>query len=434
MSLNKRFFSDTVWTLLKNGDSFSLSSNQHYTKRNIENEKEEEGHWDLKTFSKTNDSRSSIVAENTDSYKNDPVKKNEQNKSTSDANSSKVLRNNEDDKDNSDKHEKIKPLKVTEIDNSTSTTDIQNNKYNFSVVFTVTHFQGLKVQDKTYEFKLEEVNRKKTLVRIDDAHFRLTKLEEVDQNIPLFVYGTLMSPAVRLALLNRNVETELAFLKGFHRYKIENQVFPAILPIENNDSISKTIVNYKKLSSHNYNSNNTKNICSDDNDTNSTFSSNNINNNVDYNDGTETIESHVNTVSTIKEVEGLLLTDLTPRELEILDLFEDDDYRKIIVSVTVPHDVNTSSTDDIGVSKRSYNNTDSIATQNNIINSLDEKYITSVHTALLYCWTLPKDYQGSVLFGEWDFNFFAPEESDYVTMCEDFKEQNFVWSDEEFSD
>jgi hypothetical protein len=45
-----------------------------------------------------------------------------------------------------------------------------------------------------------------------------------------FVYGTLMAPEVLKALINRVPPMKPAVIKGFRRYRVKGQVFPAIVP------------------------------------------------------------------------------------------------------------------------------------------------------------------------------------------------------------
>jgi gamma-glutamylcyclotransferase (GGCT)/AIG2-like uncharacterized protein YtfP len=45
-----------------------------------------------------------------------------------------------------------------------------------------------------------------------------------------FVYGTLMAPEVLNLLIKRVPESRAATLKGYARYRVKGQVFPAIIP------------------------------------------------------------------------------------------------------------------------------------------------------------------------------------------------------------
>ncbi|WIA33423.1 hypothetical protein OEZ86_006556 [Tetradesmus obliquus] len=45
-----------------------------------------------------------------------------------------------------------------------------------------------------------------------------------------FVYGTLMAPEVLKLLIKRVPESRAATLKGYARYRVKGQVFPAIIP------------------------------------------------------------------------------------------------------------------------------------------------------------------------------------------------------------
>eukprot|EP01041_Mallomonas_annulata_P012920 gene12920-27253_t len=47
----------------------------------------------------------------------------------------------------------------------------------------------------------------------------------------LFVYGSLMAAQVRISVINRPGITAPAFLPNYHRYKVVNEVYPAILPL-----------------------------------------------------------------------------------------------------------------------------------------------------------------------------------------------------------
>ncbi|CAM9662340.1 unnamed protein product [Choristocarpus tenellus] len=48
----------------------------------------------------------------------------------------------------------------------------------------------------------------------------------------LFVYGSLMQPEVLQVLLGRVPPTNKGILHGYHRYRIKEQVYPAIFPCE----------------------------------------------------------------------------------------------------------------------------------------------------------------------------------------------------------
>jgi gamma-glutamylcyclotransferase (GGCT)/AIG2-like uncharacterized protein YtfP len=45
-----------------------------------------------------------------------------------------------------------------------------------------------------------------------------------------FVYGTLMAPEVLELLIKRVPKSRAATLKGYARYRVKQQVFPAIIP------------------------------------------------------------------------------------------------------------------------------------------------------------------------------------------------------------
>ena len=89
----------------------------------------------------------------------------------------------------------------------------------------------------------------------------------------LFVYGTLMADEVLLALLARTPKRQPATLRGYVRGTVKGEAFPAILP------------------------------------------------------SPEARLGH--------KVEGLLLQDLTARELRVLDFYEDDGYDRLEVTVLV---------------------------------------------------------------------------------------------------
>jgi len=117
-------------------------------------------------------------------------------------------------------------------------------------------------------------------------------------NTSCFVYGTLMSKSV-LELLIGRVPTMIqpAYLPSHVRYPVRNFVFPGVVPAEqrlNHKSsyIPKPVSNLfqlpKQLESTNY-------------------------------------------------VEGVLLTDLTPAEVQVFDWYEDTAYLRSIVSVWTPN-------------------------------------------------------------------------------------------------
>ncbi len=54
----------------------------------------------------------------------------------------------------------------------------------------------------------------------------------------IFVYGTLQYPEVLRALIGRVPDLTPATLTGYRRYCVSQQVFPAIIPGEADDSVS----------------------------------------------------------------------------------------------------------------------------------------------------------------------------------------------------
>ena len=101
----------------------------------------------------------------------------------------------------------------------------------------------------------------------------------------VFVYGSLMCPNVLKILLNRVPTFCKAKVKGYHRYRIKDQVFPAVRP---NLNTSKT---------------------------NPVF------------------------------VQGLLLQEITNEELVIFDEFEDEEYVRETVEIEVENSEQQSSID-----------------------------------------------------------------------------------------
>jgi PKD repeat protein len=114
-----------------------------------------------------------------------------------------------------------------------------------------------------------------------------------------FVYGTLMSPEVLQVLLGR-VPTMIpsAILPHHSRHPVIGRVYPGVIPIPPPSSSSS-----------------------------SSSSSSTIT---------------ITTSSSSSTVEGLLILDITPLEMKILDWFESDDYKRSTVQVILPSDVNNS--------------------------------------------------------------------------------------------
>ena len=58
----------------------------------------------------------------------------------------------------------------------------------------------------------------------------------------VFVYGTLQFPEVLRALIARVPESQPATLAGYKRYRVQNQVFPAIIPGDAEDRVCGRIM------------------------------------------------------------------------------------------------------------------------------------------------------------------------------------------------
>ncbi|XWS72877.1 hypothetical protein CRYUN_Cryun02cG0077600 [Craigia yunnanensis] len=57
----------------------------------------------------------------------------------------------------------------------------------------------------------------------------------------VFVYGSLLADDVVRVLLNRIPPSSAALLNGFHRFSIKGRVYPAILPVQNDQVIGKVL-------------------------------------------------------------------------------------------------------------------------------------------------------------------------------------------------
>ncbi|XP_022756296.1 AIG2-like protein D [Durio zibethinus] len=58
----------------------------------------------------------------------------------------------------------------------------------------------------------------------------------------VFVYGSLLADDVVRVLLNRIPPSSAALLTGFHRFSIKGRVYPAILPVQNDQVIGKVLL------------------------------------------------------------------------------------------------------------------------------------------------------------------------------------------------
>jgi gamma-glutamylcyclotransferase (GGCT)/AIG2-like uncharacterized protein YtfP len=63
---------------------------------------------------------------------------------------------------------------------------------------------------------------------------------------PLFVYGSLMHPKILMGVLGRSdllgLDIAPAWLKGFHRYKVENVAYPAVLATDKSATVDGLLV------------------------------------------------------------------------------------------------------------------------------------------------------------------------------------------------
>ncbi|ESQ32605.1 hypothetical protein EUTSA_v10005041mg [Eutrema salsugineum] len=48
----------------------------------------------------------------------------------------------------------------------------------------------------------------------------------------VFVYGSILEPAVAAVILDRSADTVPALLHGYHRYKLKGRPYPCIVPLE----------------------------------------------------------------------------------------------------------------------------------------------------------------------------------------------------------
>lgn len=118
-------------------------------------------------------------------------------------------------------------------------------------------------------------------------------------NTSCFVYGTLMSKPVLETLIGRVPKMiEPAYLPGHLRYPVRKLVFPGVIPaVEAHQKISYT----PKPVSHRFG-----------------------------------LPQHLESSMGSTYVEGVLLMDLTPEEVQVFDWYEDTAYMRSIVSVWIP--------------------------------------------------------------------------------------------------
>lgn len=105
----------------------------------------------------------------------------------------------------------------------------------------------------------------------------------------LFVYGTLMAPEVVETLVGRLPPSRTAWLSGFSRHPVVKCVYPGIIPLSQQEATAATA-----------------------------------------------------TVARPSKVQGILFTELTDEELEIMDWFEDVEYTRTNVNVIVKEEGNDS--------------------------------------------------------------------------------------------
>lgn len=63
----------------------------------------------------------------------------------------------------------------------------------------------------------------------------------VNHNHNVFVYGSLLADDVVRVLLKRIPQFSSAILPGYHRFSIKGRVYPAILPVENNNVTGRVL-------------------------------------------------------------------------------------------------------------------------------------------------------------------------------------------------
>lgn len=62
-----------------------------------------------------------------------------------------------------------------------------------------------------------------------------------------FVYGTLMAPEVLQLLIKRVPKSRAATLNGYARYRVKEQVFPAIIPAKQSESKVTGVVRMQSM-------------------------------------------------------------------------------------------------------------------------------------------------------------------------------------------
>ncbi|KAH0989765.1 hypothetical protein GBA52_001248 [Prunus armeniaca] len=76
----------------------------------------------------------------------------------------------------------------------------------------------------------EELEPQNSLLDILNTAMAMAQSQSLHK---VFVYGSLMAEDVCRVLLNRVPQSSPAILNGYHRYSIKGRVYPAILPVEN---------------------------------------------------------------------------------------------------------------------------------------------------------------------------------------------------------
>lgn len=117
-----------------------------------------------------------------------------------------------------------------------------------------------------------------------------------------FVYGTLMYPEVLQALLDRQPRQSAALIRGFKRYCIQGQVFPGTIASTPDSQVIPTrllaTASNRQLQRRRH----------------------------------PLPPAHRTPSALHRQVQGLVLFDLTPEELEVFDEFEGDEYTKVNVA------------------------------------------------------------------------------------------------------
>lgn len=153
-----------------------------------------------------------------------------------------------------------------------------------------------------------------------------------------FVYGTLMFPEVLKALTGRVLHSEPAVIHNYRRYAIKNQVFPATVPSS----------------------------------------------------------------TSADTVTGLVLFDLQPQDLEILDAFEGDEYYKVPIKATLLQQKST---------------TESATIQSTITKEVE---------TFVYIWQ--KSLMHLLLPKGWDPDVFIQQHLEsYTIMCQEFAANPSEW-------